>query len=203
MEIPPVIFINQTDLLKRHWTRTSIRNILGEPEQTRKVWYGTGTGIENLWSLERVMQLEGEPAFRKARSALFTRRARLAAGKQSRDAVAEHFAKGLNLFSSEIDLKAVAAIYARLKEFSEQRPHNWIAGSLVFWPSYSPPDGQQTAALRKLIEAGVVTVEGGLSKGWTKRRLLDVDLTVIPNVEDMDQMSGYEEFLVKGRLPVL
>ena len=189
---PIQIQFNQTRLLSRHWTLTTIKAILGEPDETRRFWTPGGMRTEKLWNAERVMKAEKGAAFRTARSALFTRRARRAQGKLILEAEALNWVKRTRFFSAKEDIDAAAAIYPRLKEFVEERPWDWIAGSLVFWPSYSPPDGKQIEVLRRLVEVGIVKIDGGLKKGWTKSRLLDVDLMIVPEIEEIGEIYAYD-----------
>jgi hypothetical protein len=64
-------------------------------------------------------------AFRAARSALWIRRAKRAAGKPVKDVEASVWAKKLGLFSDKQDLEACAAIYPRMKEWVEERHPDW------------------------------------------------------------------------------
>jgi hypothetical protein len=179
----------QTDLLTRHWTRKTIRELLGEPDEIRRIQYGRRV---YLFDYERVVELEKGAAFRAARTRLFTAREKLARNKAVRDEAGLAWAEGLDLFEEKADLEAAAYIYGRMREFEKEEPWNWIAGSLVPWPSYSPPDERSLQVLKRLIRLGYVTVKktAGM-KGWTKAHLVSVTFTV-PKIETMHEVSNWD-----------
>ena len=75
-----------TQLLERGWTRTIVRDLLGEEDQRRRNPFYRKAAPMRLWSLERVIEAESGAAFAEQQAAIARRRdaARTAARKRAR-----------------------------------------------------------------------------------------------------------------------
>jgi hypothetical protein len=76
-----------SQLLERGWTRTMVRDLLGEEDQRRRNPFYRKAAPMRLWSLERVIAAESESAFAELQAAYARRRdaARAAARERARE----------------------------------------------------------------------------------------------------------------------